>query len=125
MLTWIFQKIIISLVVIILIHSIYKFLQLNLTTPKVRDLVNKPTKQYEEIYNTFKNAKKKDEQNNNSSMKSELQNYLKELSVNQETNIKSINNNDNNDNNEKLPQSMGELQSGTFSDNFSPAYQTL
>ena len=122
MLTWIFQQIIISLVVIILIHSIYKFLQLNLTTPKVRDLVNKPTKQYEEIYNTFKNAKKKDEQNNNSSMKSELQNYLKELSVNQETNIKSINNNDNN---EKLPQSMGELQSGTFSDNFSPAYQTL
>ena len=127
MLTWIFQQIIISLVVIILIHSIYKFLQLNLTTPKVRDLVNKPTKQYEEIYNTFKNTKK-DEQNNNSSMKSELQNYLKELSVNQETNIKSINNNDNNDNNdnnEKLPQSMGELQSGTFSDNFSPAYQTL
>ena len=90
MLTWIFQQIIISLVVIILIHSIYKFLQLNLTTPKVRDLVNKPTKQYEEIYNTFKNTKK-DEQNNNSSMKSELQNYLKELSVNQETNIKSIN----------------------------------
>ena len=73
---------------------------------------------------------KKDEQNNNNnSMKSELQNYLKELSVNQETNIKSINdnnnNNNNNNNNEKLPQSMGELQSGTFSDNFSPAYQTL
>ena len=123
MLTWIVQQIIISLVVIILIHSIYKFLQVNLTTPKVRDLVNKPTKQYEEIYNTFKESKKEDEQKNNNSMKSELQNYLKELSV-ETTTVSKINN-------EKTPQSlgnmqsMGELQSGTFSDNFSPAYQTL
>ena len=54
MLLWIFQQIVISLVVIVLIHSIYKFLQNNLTTPKIRDLVNKPTKRYEEIYNTFK-----------------------------------------------------------------------
>ena len=53
MLLWIFQQIVISLVVIVLIHSIYRFLQNNLTTPKVRDLVNKPTKRYEEIYKTF------------------------------------------------------------------------
>ncbi len=53
MLLWIFQQIVISLVVIVLIHSIYRFLQNNLTTPKVRDLVNKPTNIYEAIYKTF------------------------------------------------------------------------
>ena len=47
MLLWIFQQIVISLVVIALVHSIYTFLQNNLTTPKVRDLVNKPTKRYD------------------------------------------------------------------------------
>ena len=123
MLTWIVQQIIISLVVIILIHSIYKFLQLNLTTPKVRDLINKPTKQYEEIYNTFKESKKEDEQKNNSSMKSELQNYLKELSV--ESKPISKNNNEKTQQSLGSIQSVGDLQSGTFSDNFSPAYQTL
>ena len=123
MLTWIVQQIIISLVVIILIHSIYKFLQLNLTTPKVRDLINKPTKQYEEIYNTFKESKKEDEQKNNTSMKSELQNYLKELSV--ESKPISKNNNEKTQQSLGSIQSVGDLQSGTFSDNFSPAYQTL
>ena len=123
MLTWIIHQIIISLFVIILIHSIYKFLQLNLTTPKVRDLINKPTKQYEEIYNTFKESKKEDEQKNNTSMKSELQNYLKELSV--ESKPISKNNNEKTQQSLGSIQSVGDLQSGTFSDNFSPAYQTL
>ena len=50
MLSWVIQQGIISLIVIILIHSIYTFLQNNLTTPKIRDLVNKPNKQYEEIF---------------------------------------------------------------------------
>ena len=91
MLSWVIQQVVISLVVIVLIHSIYNFLQLNLTTPKVRDLVNKPRKQYEEMYKTFKESEDKNNGNvdmnqnnsdtNESLMKSELQNYLKELST--------------------------------------------
>ena len=117
MLLWIFQQIVISLVVIVLIHSIYRFLQNNLTTPKVRDLVNKPTKRYEEIYKTFESdeitSKEEIKKPSDTSMKNELQNYLKELSskstpdVDQKTSQPSI------------PEAM------SFSDNFTNAYQTL
>ena len=122
MLLWIFQQIVISLVVIALVHSIYTFLQNNLTTPKVRDLVNKPTKRYEEIYKTFEKEEipednsVKDDQIKTSSkaMKNELQNYLKELSL--QTDIipqppKTQT--------ENIPEAM------SFSDNFTNSYQTL
>ena len=118
MLLWIFQQIVISLVVIVLIHSIYKFLQNNLTTPKIRDLVNKPTKRYEEIYNTFKkedNSQEETSESPDNSMKHELQNYLKELSsqgISKEVPIKM--------NETNIPEAM------SFSDNnFSSSYETL
>ena len=79
MLFWVSQQIIISLVVIILIHSIYTFLQNNLTTPKIRDMVNAPIKKYDEIYETIKQPERTNDSSSN--MKNELQNYLKELSV--------------------------------------------
>ena len=78
MLFWISQQIIISLVVIVLLHSIYTFLQNNLTTPKIRDMVKQPVQQYQEIYDTIKQPETPPESSSN--MKSELQNYLKELS---------------------------------------------
>ena len=78
MLFWISQQIIISLVLIALIHSIYVFLQNNLTTPKIRDLVKRPIEQYDEIYQTIKKPQPKAK--NTPTMKNELQNYLKELS---------------------------------------------
>ena len=78
MLFWVSQQIIISLVVIILIHSIYTFLQNNLTTPKIRDMVNAPIKKYDEIYETIKQPEQTNDSSSN--MKNELQNYLKELS---------------------------------------------
>ena len=128
MLFWLFQQIIISLVVIVLIHSIYKFLQNNLTTPKIRDLVNKPTKEYDEIYKTINSSNMTDLTKNpngneaisSSSMKNELQNYLKELNSS-ETQHSSE------------PQQRSEnnivqntvIEGGTFSNNFSAAYQTL
>lgn len=114
MLFWIFQQIVISLVVIVLIHSIYKFLQNNLTTPKIRDLVEKPTKQYQEIYDTFKseNTPNKVEEKNNSLMKSELQNYLKELSSNH-------------DNNKPNPVVNKEPEAMSFSDNFTSSYESV
>jgi len=78
MLFWILQQIIISLITIVLIHSIYAFLQNNLTTPKIRDLVNIPNDKYKDIYNTINQVDKKEI--NTASMKNELQSYLKELS---------------------------------------------
>lgn len=116
MLSWVIQQGIISLIVIILIHSIYTFLQNNLTTPKIRDLVNKPSKQYEEIYSSL-NTKEETVEKDTSSMKNELQNYLKELSA---SNTPVSTNNSNSMNNNNM-----EPESASFSDNFSPAYQTL
>ncbi len=90
MFIWITKQIIISLLIIVLAHSIYMFLKTNLTTPKIRDLVEKPIKQYDKIYNKLENSENNkislDEKNNDTNenqetMKSELQNYLKELSV--------------------------------------------
>ena len=108
---WITQQIIISLVIIVLIHSIYGFLQNNLTTPKIRDLVNKPSAQYNEIYNSIKEAPKvKKNVAPKISMKNELQNYLKELSSTESLPTETIN---------KLP------EAGTFSNNFSSAYETI
>jgi hypothetical protein len=119
MLLWIFQQIVISLVVIALVHSIYTFLQNNLTTPKVRDLVNKPTKKYEEIYKTFETedpnkSPEEDLKRSDSSMKNELQNYLKELSQNTAIVPAIASSKENN-----IPEAM------SFSDNFTNSYQTI
>ncbi len=81
MLLWVFQQIVISLVVIVLIHSIYKFLQNNLTTPKIRDLVNKPTKRYEEIYNTFKKEDKPQEEKIETRLSTYSRLFIKDLQV--------------------------------------------
>ena len=133
MLSWVIQQVVISLVVIVLIHSIYNFLQLNLTTPKVRDLVNKPRKQYEEMYKTFKESEDKNNGNvdmnqnnsdtNESLMKSELQNYLKELSTENKMQNKQNTQNQQKENQKNLI--TNELQPASFSDNFTPAYETF
>ena len=53
----------------------------NLTIPKVKDLVNKPQQQYEILYNTMKEQPKpKNNSSDSENMKTELKNYLKELS---------------------------------------------
>lgn len=121
MLSWVIQQVIISLVVIILIHSIYIFLQVNLTTPKVRDLVNKPIKQYEEIYKTFNESKNNENEidtTNENLMKSELQNYLKELSTTSKD--EKVSKPTKNENVAPI-----ELEPASFSDNFTPAYETF
>ena len=68
---------VISLVLIILVHSLYIFLKTNLTIPKIKDLVNKPDIRYKEIYNTLL---KKNEKEESSEMKNELKKYLQSLS---------------------------------------------
>ena len=84
------------------------FLKTNLTTPKIRDLVEKPVKQYDTIYtslDTINNTedKKPEEQEN---MKNELQNYLKELSVKTE-----------------IPNKI--ITSNEYGNNFSPQFEQV
>ena len=79
MIFWILQRIIVSLVLILCAHYIFIFLKTNLTTPKVKDLVNKPKAKYEQIYNSVPQETSSTNEPS-SDMKSELQNYLSELS---------------------------------------------
>jgi hypothetical protein len=51
MFSWIIQATFISLIFILLIHHLIQILKDTLTYPKVKDLVNVPTKKYENIYN--------------------------------------------------------------------------
>ena len=96
MLPWIIQMSIISLILIILVHYLFTFFMTNLTIPKVKDLVNKPQQQYEVLYNTMREEpKSQNNSSDNESMKTELKNYLKELSDKNKGN----NNNNNNNNN--------------------------
>mgnify|MGYP001208320203 CR=1 FL=1 len=45
---------IISIAVIAIIHYLYIFFKDNLTSPKIKDFVNIPTQQYNDIYNTIR-----------------------------------------------------------------------
>ena len=76
MLAWIIQTTLISLVLIILMHYLFVFFKTTLTIPKVKDLVNKPTEKYNDIFKTIN----KTELSDNTNMKDELKNYLKDLS---------------------------------------------
>lgn len=50
MLGWIIQMTIISVILIFLVHHLIHFFKSTLTVPKIKDLVNKPSIQYENIY---------------------------------------------------------------------------
>ena len=77
---WIVRQIIISLVFIVAVHYIYLYFKNNLTVPKTKDLVKKPSEQYKEIYDTLHKDKSDTEAEQSKKMKTELKNYLKELS---------------------------------------------
>ena len=49
MIFWIIQQILISLAIIALTHYLYKIIQNKFSTPKVIDLVNHPSKEYNKI----------------------------------------------------------------------------
>lgn len=58
MLSWIIQVTIISIILIFLVHHLINFLKSTLTVPKIKDLVNNPIKNYENIYNIINNKEK-------------------------------------------------------------------
>jgi len=99
---WIIKVTVISLLLIFLLHYLYSFFKTTLTSPKLKDLVNKPQAKYNTIYNSLKSAGDGGSQNlgediknnssnsdnssnssnsNSSNMKDELKKYLKELNV--------------------------------------------
>jgi hypothetical protein len=102
MLPWIIQMSIISLILIILVHYLFTFFKTNLTIPKVKDLVNKPMKQYEILFDTMKETTIKPVTptiEDTSNMKNELKTYLKELNSSK----KLLSNNNNNNSNNYIP----------------------
>ncbi len=50
--------IIISIITIFIMHFLYEYFKQNLTTPKIKDLISKPKKEYENIYNIIKDGSK-------------------------------------------------------------------
>jgi len=92
MLFWIIQMTILSIIFIFLVHYLINFFKSTLTVPKIKDLVNTPAQNYQNIYNVIKqssNSVKHDENNENytlidllpkpedHNMKDELKNFLK------------------------------------------------
>jgi hypothetical protein len=93
MLSWILQTAVISIIFIFLVHHIFGYLKSTLTIPKIKDLVNSPTKKYQHIFDTISNNEiHNDTPNNqgsytdinllptedtNTEMKDELKSFLK------------------------------------------------
>lgn len=94
MLSWVIQITVISVVLIFLVHHLINFFKSTLTVPKIKDLVNTPTKKYENMYNIINNAPEHNLKSKNdytlidllpiskqseedTTMKSELKNFLK------------------------------------------------
>lgn len=84
MLGWFIKWILISFSIIILLHYLYLFFINTLTIPKVKDLINKPIEQYNEI-NKFRDentnlniaSNNLNENENENDNKNEMQNELK------------------------------------------------
>lgn len=79
-------QVIIYSTLIALIHHLYLFFQNNLTTPKIKDLVNKPAEHYKQMYQTmnYSNQKNTDDPvnnnvHNNVQMKDEMKKFFKSL----------------------------------------------
>ena len=113
--SWVFKVAIVSFLFIFLLHYLYSFFKTTLTSPKIKDLVNKPMRKYDSIYDSLQNNKSYIEdiessnissslQSNNlytqnpvkQNMKDELKKYLSELSG---TNGNKMNDNSSNSSN--------------------------
>ena len=86
MFIFIVKNILLSVIVILLLHYIYNYLKNNLTTPKVKDLVDKPKIRYNQIIEVIKNSEmeniKNDLKDDEDEMKDELEKYMQTISEN-------------------------------------------
>ena len=97
--SWIFKVAVVSFLFIFLLHYLYSFFKTTLTSPKIKDLVNKPMRKYDSIYDSLENNQSyvEDSESVNirnallynststqnpvkQNMKDELKKYLSELS---------------------------------------------
>ena len=128
------KAICISLLLIALIHYLYSFFKDTLTVPKIKDLVNKPAKRYDEMYDMMDNSKIQGvvEQNEymqsqhmqsqhmqgqptqDQSMQEELKNFLNELKKPNEIKFNNNNNNNNDINNNIDFSAANDMSSGQY-----------
>jgi hypothetical protein len=101
MLLFLVKNVLISVVIIFFLHYIYGYFKSSLTTPKIKDLVNKPQIQYDEIISVIKkkvqqkptenstenSAENSAENRIKNDMKNELKKYMNQLNDNSEENI--------------------------------------
>lgn len=89
----ILKWVLISLTIIYLIHHLYMFFLNTLTVPKIKDLVNKPNEQYDEMFKTLQGngtrkdislKNKNDIEASDDKMTEELSSFLNELKKNPE-----------------------------------------
>ena len=97
--SWIIKVAVVSFLFIFLLHYLYSFFKTTLTSPKIKDLVNKPMRKYDSIYDSLENSQSyiEDSESVNirnallsnststqnpvkQNMKDELKKYLSELS---------------------------------------------
>ena len=57
MFSWIIQATLISMIFILLVHHLIQLLKDTLTYPKTKDLVNVPSKKYEDIYHVLNQSR--------------------------------------------------------------------
>ena len=96
MISIVIQWVIISVVLIALIHYFFSFLKTNLTVPKVKDMINTPSKRYKDILDSIDNKKQIDNASNK--MKDELKQYMASLMTNKSNKEELNRSNQNNDN---------------------------
>ena len=79
MIGWALQWTIISLILILLVHYLYSFFIDTLTVPKVKDLVNKPIQQYNDILSDIKNNSTSEPKIDTNEMQNELRDFLSNI----------------------------------------------
>ena len=101
MFSWVIQATFISMIFILLVHHLIQILKDTLTYPKVKDLVNVPTKKYEDIYNVINQDQGQQDQSSDTTPIHSLDNiYTDKLLPDLEINKPADSTNDNNMKNE-------------------------
>ena len=65
MLSWVIQTTLISIIFIFVVHYLINFFKSTLTVPKLKDLVNNPSKKYENMYSIINSNNSQNSNQNN------------------------------------------------------------
>ena len=67
MLSWVIQTTLMSIIFIFVVHYLINFFKSTLTVPKIKDLVNNPSKKYENMYSIINSNNSQNSNQNNTS----------------------------------------------------------